>query len=71
MKPEKKMVALTSEAAAILDSLNARGKTSLAALKAESGLSNKRWDKSIKELTQNGLAKVEKTEEGLFVEVPD
>ena len=71
MKPEKKLVALTPEAAAILESLNARGKTSLAALKAESGLSNKKWDKSIKELTQNGLARVEKTEEGLFVEALD
>ncbi len=32
------------------------------------GLSNKAWDKGIKALGKNGLTKVEKTEEGLFVE---
>ena len=58
-------------ATGILESLQKQGKTTLAALKEEAGLSNKKWDKSIKELTQNGLAKVEKTDEGLFVEVVD
>jgi len=38
-------------------------------LKEQAGLSNKKWDKAIKGLTKNGLAKVEKTEEGLFVSV--
>ena len=69
MKPEKKLeVQLSAEATGIYESLKKQGKTTLAALKEEAGLSNKKWDKSIKELTQNGLAKVEKTEEGLFVE---
>ena len=36
-------------------------------LKEQTGLSNKKWDKAIKGLTKNKLAKVEKTEEGLFV----
>ena len=31
-------------------------------LKVKSGLSNKKWDKTIKELTKNNLAKVEKTD---------
>lgn len=33
----------------------------------EPGLSNKKWEKAIKGLTGNKLAKVEKTEESLFV----
>ncbi len=70
MKPEKKRVEveLSDEAKAILVDLSKSGKTELGVLKASAGLSNKKWDKAIKELTQNGLAKVEKTEEGLFVE---
>ncbi|MEO1255451.1 MAG: hypothetical protein AAFY41_11290 [Bacteroidota bacterium] len=43
-------------------------KMDLNALKDQSGLSNKKWDKAIKKLTQGGFAKVNKTEEGLFVE---
>lgn len=70
MKPEKKVVEieLSEEAKAILDNLTKSGKTELATLKESAGLSNKKWDKAIKELTQNGLAKVEKTEEGLFIQ---
>ncbi|NIJ43801.1 hypothetical protein FHR24_000240 [Wenyingzhuangia heitensis] len=33
------------------------------------GLSNKKWDKTIKGLTGKDLAAVNKTEEGLFVEL--
>jgi len=36
-------------------------------LKGQAGLSNKKWDKAIKGLTKNKLAKVEKNEEGLWV----
>ena len=36
-------------------------------LKGQTGLSNKKWDKAIKGLTINKLAKVEKTDEGLLV----
>ena len=39
----------------------------LNALKGQTGLSNKKWDKAIKGLTKNKLAKVEKTDAGLFV----
>ena len=38
-------------------------------LKALTGLSNKKWDKSLKGLTKNNLAKVNNTVEGLFVEI--
>ena len=70
MKPENKavQVELSEEAKAILDDLNKVGKTALGTLKENAGLSNKKWDKAIKELTQNGLAKVEKTDDGLFIE---
>ncbi|MBC3757867.1 lysine--tRNA ligase [Hyunsoonleella sp. SJ7] len=69
MKPEKKPLAISDDAKAILEILNKSEKLELVDLKSQSGLSNKKWDKSIKELTKNSLAKVEKTEEGLFVEV--
>ncbi|MCO6360145.1 lysine--tRNA ligase [Roseivirga pacifica] len=68
MKPEKKVtVALSEEGKAILEDLKKAGTIELDALKEQAGLSNKKWDKAIKELTKNGLAKVEKTEDGLFV----
>jgi lysyl-tRNA synthetase class 2 len=69
MKPEKKAVALSDDAKAIFDTLRKAEKLPLVDLKTQSGLSNKKWDKSIKELTKNSLAKVEKTDDGLFVEV--
>jgi len=38
-------------------------------LKEYSGLSNKKWDKTIKLLTKNNLVKVSKDDQGLFVEI--
>ena len=69
MKPEKKQVALSEEAKGVLELLTKLGTTDLNELKNQSGLSGKKWDKAIKELTSNKLAKVEKLEEGLFVEI--
>ncbi|WP_103864451.1 lysine--tRNA ligase [Aquimarina sp. I32.4] len=69
MKPERKAVAISDDAKGILEVLRKSEKLTLADLKTQSGLSNKKWDKSIKELTKNNLAKVEKTEEDLFVEL--
>jgi len=43
----------------------------LSDLKTQSGLSNKKWDKAIKELTKNKLAKVTKTDDALVVELQD
>lgn len=68
MKPEKKQVAVSEDAKAIFTLLNQSGKTELNDLKSQSGLSGKKWDKAIKELTTNKLAQVEKTDEGVFVE---
>ncbi|PHS03663.1 MAG: lysine--tRNA ligase [Kordia sp.] len=72
MRPEKRIavdVTLTDEEKAVLVLLQKAEKIDLNELKTQSGLSNKKWDKSIKGLTNNNLAKVNKTEAGLFVEV--
>jgi lysyl-tRNA synthetase class 2 len=69
MKPEKKMPAMTEEEKAVFNILKSGSPIDLNTLKSESGLSNKKWDKTIKGLTKHGLAKVNRTEEGLFVEV--
>jgi lysyl-tRNA synthetase, class II len=69
MKPEKKKVELTEDEKAIMELLKAASPIDLNQLKEQSGLSNKKWDKALKGLTKNNLAKVEKTDEGLFVEV--
>ena len=67
MKPEKKAVAMSDEAKAVLAIITKAKKLSLNELKIQSGLSNKKWDKSIKELTKNSLAQVTKTDDGLVV----
>ncbi len=69
MRPERKQIDLSDDAKIVFESLKKAEKLPLNALKEQSGLSNKKWDKSIKELTKNNLAKVEKTDEGLFVEL--
>ncbi|MCK7588968.1 lysine--tRNA ligase [Subsaxibacter sp. CAU 1640] len=69
MKPEKKAVAMTDEEKLVFNLLKASSPIDLNALKEQSGLSNKKWDISIKGLTKNKLAKVNKTDDGLFVEL--
>ncbi|MEE4000616.1 lysine--tRNA ligase [Tenacibaculum sp. FZY0031] len=71
MKPEKQApaVELNDDEKALLALIEKAEKIDLNELKTQSGLSNKKWDKTIKGLTKNNLAKVEKTEEGLFVEI--
>ncbi len=68
MKPEVKQVALSDDAKAVLEGLKKAQRLPLVELKEQSGLSNKKWDKAIKELTKNKVAKVEKTETSLDVE---
>lgn len=68
MKPEQKIVPLSGEEKLILDLLKKESPITLANLKEKAGLSNKKWDKSIKGLTQNKHAKVVKNQEGLWVE---
>ena len=72
MKPEVRAVQtieLNDEEKAVLKLLKSNSPIGLNELKTQSGLSNKKWDKTIKGLTKNNLAKVNKTDEGLFVEV--
>src|SRR6056297_641061 len=69
MKPEKKQVELTEEEKQVLELLKTESPVELDAIKTQSGLSNKKWDKSIKGLTKHKLAKVNKTDYGLFVEL--
>ncbi|MDO6745126.1 lysine--tRNA ligase [Tenacibaculum soleae] len=71
MRPEKKApaVELNDDEKAVLALIEKAEKIALNDLKTQSGLSNKKWDKTIKGLTKNKLAKVEKTDDGLFVEI--
>jgi len=69
MKPEQKPIVISDDAKAIFENLKKAEKMPLSDLKAESGLSNKKWDIAIKELTGLGVAKVVKTDTSLDVEV--
>lgn len=71
MKPEKKAVTveLTPEEKGVFELLQKAEKIVLDELKSQAGLSNKKWDTAIKGLTKKSIAKVSKTDEGLFVEV--
>jgi lysyl-tRNA synthetase class 2 len=71
MRPEQKApsIELNEEEKAVLAIISKVEKIDLMALKTQSGLSNKKWDKTIKGLTKKEVAKVTKTEDGLYVEV--
>jgi len=68
MKPEKQTVNLTEEEKKILQLIEKGESSLLVDLKTACGLSNKKWDISIKGLTQKKLVKVVKNESGLFIE---
>ena len=67
MKPEQKQVAMSEDEKAVFNILKGASPKDLNTLKEQSGLSNKKWDKTIKGLTKNNLVKVEETPEGLLV----
>ena len=69
MRPEKKQVELSEDAKMVFETLKKLKKIPLSDLKEQTGLSNKKWDKAIKELTKNNIAKVSKNNDGLFIEV--
>jgi lysyl-tRNA synthetase class 2 len=71
MRAEKKAVELTEEEKAIIELLSKNHPASLPELKVQSGLSGKKWDISIKGLTQKGLVKVTKEGESLMVDLID
>jgi lysyl-tRNA synthetase class 2 len=71
MRPEQRIVTieLNDGEKELLATIKKVEKIELNTLKDQSGLSNKKWDKSLKHLTKNNFAKVSKTDEGLFVEI--
>lgn len=72
MRPEVRAaqtVELNDDEKAVFKILQKAEKITLSDLKTQSGLSNKKWDKTIKGLAKNELAKVTKTDEGLFVTI--
>jgi lysyl-tRNA synthetase class 2 len=69
MKPEKPQVSLSEDAKSILATLSKNERMPLQELKEAAGLSNKKWDKAVKELTKQNIAKVEKSEDGLWIGV--
>lgn len=69
MRPEKKPLQLSDNEKVIFDILKVEKKMELAALKTKADLSNKAWDKGIKGITKQQLAKIYKEEDVLFVEI--
>ena len=64
MKPLKKQPELSEDAKSVFEILKKFERIDLSILKEKSQLSNKKWDKSIKELTIKSIAKVVKDAEG-------
>ena len=62
-------VDLTDEEKLVMNLLKENAPIDLNALKSQTGLSNKKWDLAIKGLRKHNLVKVEKSEEGLLVEL--
>ncbi|PZD76508.1 lysine--tRNA ligase [Mesonia sp. K7] len=69
MKPERKKVDLSEEEKAVFELLKKKNPIDLNELKSQSGLSNKKWDLAIKALRKHKLANVNKTDDGLLVEL--
>lgn len=71
MRPEKKAVALSEEEKIVFELISKSSPANLLDVKEEAGLSNKKWDVSMKGLTKKGVVKVTKEGETLTVEVVD
>jgi lysyl-tRNA synthetase class 2 len=69
MKPEKKGIELSEEEKKLIKFIKNNSPVELTFAKSESGLSNKKWDKTIKSLTKNKLASVKKINDKLIIEV--
>ena len=69
MKPEKKGIELSEEEKKLIKFIKNNSPVELTLAKSESGLSNKKWDKTIKSLTKNKLASVKKINNKLIIEV--
>ena len=69
MKPEQKTIALTDEEKSVLQLIKQKSPAILPEIKEKAGLSNKKWDKAIKGLSQKKVIQVIKDENGLFIEI--
>ena len=67
MKPEKKAIAMTDEEKIVFNILKENAPIALTNLKSQVGLSNKKWDKTIKGLTKKEIASVTKKDGELTV----
>ena len=68
MKPEQKGIELNEEEKSLMNFIKNNSPVELSFAKEESGLSNKKWDKTIKSLTKNKLASVKKINNKLIIE---
>ena len=62
-----KALELSDDEKLLMNLLKDKSPIDLNELKEHTGLSNKKWDKAIKGLTKNKVARVEKTDAGLLV----
>lgn len=69
MKPEQALPALTEEEKQLLSLIKSQSPCLLLEAKEKCGFSNKKWDISIKALTQRKIVAVVKKEDGLFIEM--
>ena len=71
MKPERKGIELNEEEKNLIKFIKNNSPVELSLAKSESGLSNKKWDKTIKSLTKNKLASVKKINDKLIIEAAE
>lgn len=69
MKPEKKAPEMSEDEKIVYDIVEKSGVQALGEVKEKTGFSGKKWDATIKGLTAKGILKVNKTDDGLFVEM--
>ncbi len=69
MKPEKKAPEMSEDEKIVFEILEKGGTQLLSEVKEKTAFSGKKWDATIKGLTAKGILSVNKTEEGLFVEM--
>lgn len=69
MKPEKKAPEMSEDEKIVYEIVEKGGTQLLSEVKEKTGFSGKKWDSTIKGLTSKGILSVNKTDEGLFVEM--
>lgn len=69
MKPEKKAPEMSEDEKIVYEIVEKGGTQLLSEVKEKTGFSGKKWDSTIKGITSKGILSVNKTDEGLFVEM--